>query len=598
MKTTPNGRTDAPARILVVDDEIWICEFLKEVLTHNGYDVATVTDESAAFRLLDHEEFDLVLTDLVMDGSSGYGIIEKTRRLDCAPEVVVMTGYATSEHATRVLKFGAFDYLAKPVESERLHLTIQRALEHRRLKMEVARLSGEDRSVSARVYAGSVGFYDSVTGLANRSLMLDRLDQAIIRQSGRHKYVAVIVIGVDRYRQVCLAEGIARGDALLVEVAGRLREVLFERDTLARPSDDQFAIVAEVDSTDTVMTILSRVLRIPYATRTRGGTGGMGPEAALSCGVAIFPEDGKTAQELYNHALAALDAQQRRGGNGYQFYQAEQDRSVRKRIRLERRLAKAVESNRLSLSVQPYYRFANDEPNGGEALLRWNDPVEGEVSPSVFIPLLEKSRLIIPVTEWIVTELGKLQAELLRAGFENYHLSFNVSPVHLQRLDDASQLLALMVDRLPDINRVVVEVTEGVFLSDTDTTSRVFALFKEAGVRTAIDDFGTGYSSLSYLTTFYFEFLKVDRSFVSRMDANPKDETVVSAIVSMAQQLGMATIAEGVETATQVESLKRLGCDLAQGYLYSKPIPAERLVDFFHRCSEPAELLPVSGDGS
>ena len=590
MTELPNDQTDGPARLLVIDDEIWICGFLKEVLTHNGYDVVTATSQEKALSSLKEGEFDLVLTDLMMGDLSGYEIIERARQLSYAPEVVVMTGHTASEHAPRVLKFGAFDYLTKPIESERLHLTIQRALEHRRLKTEVARLSGDDPSVRARVFEGSIGFYDSVTGLANRSLMFDRLDQAILRQTGSQRHIAVIVVSVDQYRQVSLVDGVSQGDALLMTVANRLQNVLFDRDTLARPGSDEFAIIAEMDSADTVMMILSKVQQIPELMSSSDGTE---LRLSLSCGIAMFPGDGKTTQELYSHAFAALDTQQRRGGDGYQFYQSHQDRSVRQRINLERRLEKAVRSQQLSLSVQPYYRFANGAPHGGEALLRWKDPQEGTVSPAAFVPLLERSRLIIPVTEWIVGELANLQTDLIRAGFQDYHLSFNVSPVHLQRYDDAARLVALMTEQLPDVQQIVVELTEGIFLSDTDTTTRALSLFRDAGIRTAIDDFGTGYSSLSYLTRFYFEFLKVDRSFVSKMDKSPKDETIVSAIISMAVQLGMATVAEGVETVTQADKLKHLGCDLAQGYLYSKPMPADQIIDHFKQHNEIEELLPV-----
>ena len=590
MTELPNDQTDGPARLLIVDDEIWICGFLEEILTNHGYHVVTVTSEKEAIRNLEKGEFDLILTDLMLGELSGYEIIEKARQLSYAPEVVVMTGHAANEHATRVLKFGAFDYLTKPIESERLHLTIQRALEHRRLKTEVTRLSGDDPSVRARVFEGSIGFYDSVTGLANRSLLFDRLDQAVLRQTGKQGHIAVIVVSVDQYRQISLVDGVSRGDALLVNVANHLQNVLFDRDTLARPGSDEFAIVAEMDSADTVMMILSKVQQIPQLMKSSDGTE---LRLSLSCGIAMFPGDGKTTQVLYNRAFAALDTQQHRGGDGYQFYQSHQDRTVRQRIQLERRLVKAVESEQLTLSVQPYHRFANGAPHGGEVLLRWNDPDEGSVSPSAFVPLLERSRLIVPVTEWIVAELAKLQAELHQAGFRDYHLSFNVSPVHLQRFDDASRLVTLMTEQLPDIHQIIIELTEGIFLSDTDTTTRALSLFKEAGIRTAIDDFGTGYSSLSYLTRFYFEFLKVDRSFVSKMDKSPEDETIVSVIISMAQQLGMATIAEGVETTAQVERLKRLGCDLAQGYLYAKPIPANQITDYFKRCNEIEELLPA-----
>ena len=590
MTGTPSNQIDGPARLLIVDDEIWICHFLKDVLTLNGYDVVTVTSEEEAIRSLEVAEFDLILTDLMMDEFSGYKIIEKARQLSYTPEVVVMTGYSASEHATRILKFGAFDYLAKPIESERLHLTIQRALEYRRLKAEVLRLSGNNRSIRARVFEGALGFYDSITGLIKRSLLFDRLDQSILRQTGKQAYVAVIIVSVDQYRQVSLVDGFSRGDTLLVTVSNHLQNVLFDRDTLARPSSNEFAIVAEIDSADNVMMILSKVHQIPELIRLLDKTY---VRLSFSCGISMFPEDGSTAQELYRHAFTALDSQQKRGGDGYHFYQSYQDRKIKQRFKLERCLEKAVESKQLTLSVQPYYRFADGTPHGGEALLRWNDQDEGCISPAVFIPLLEQSRLIIPVTEWIVAQLANLQTDLTQAGFHDYHLSFNVSPVHLQRYDDAARLVTLMTDKLPDIHQIVVEFTEGIFVSDTDTTTRVLTLFQEAGIRTAIDDFGTGYSSLSYLTRFYFEFLKVDRSFISKMDESPKDEMIVSAIISIAVQLGMVTIAEGVETMSQADKLKRLGCDLAQGYLYAKPMPADQIVTYFTQCREKKDLLPV-----
>lgn len=571
-----NSKPNNPARILIVDDNTCTRESLRTVLSRTAFDTRTVATSAQAVEHIESEAIDVVVVNLTFAHPETHDVIVKSGQSACYPEVIVAVEPSATEEAVVALKHGAYDCLTKPIETERLYLSVQRALEHRRLKRKVDTLASGDPSVRGRVCQRAVGFYDTTTKLPNRMLMLDRLEQAILRQEVQDGAVALIALSVDQLREVTIAEGMARADELLRNVAKRLREILFPRDTVAHIGTGELAVVVELASAQEVKTIVHKMKRTLASDRSLGHM-----RITLSAGVAVSPDDGTSAREMYHNAVTALYAQQHQGESGYQFYSSEKNQVARRLATIERSLEKAVSHGRMQLVLQPYHRITDDIPIGGEALLRWTDDEHGAVPPSTFIPMLEKTRQIIPLTEWIIDELAELQRQFIAAEFSDVHLSFNVSPVHLKRLSDASRLVELTTERFPAPEGVAVEITESTFITDTDITTRVLSHLKEAGTQIAIDDFGTGYSSLSYLTRFQFDLLKVDREFMNKMEENVHGKTVVAAIVSMARQLGLATVAEGVETQEQVETLGAFGCDLAQGYHYSRPIPIDETLDYF-----------------
>lgn len=578
----PEQRTDTsdePApRLLIVDDEAWIRNYLQEFAVEWGYTVSTADTVNTARSLLEERDFDLAILDLFLRDEIGLTVLDLARRVRSSPEVIVITGRGDTAHAVEALSLGAFDYLKKPLDAERLRLTIRRALELRRLKAEVARLSGNgSHPYTAHVTASSLAFHDSVTGLPNRVLFFDRLHQAILSLPADGWSLALILVSVSGLRRAGLAYGFQHADEVLSAIAKNLREIVFRRDTVSRTGGSEFAIIAEINAPDKIMILLNKIsdsfesLHVGRRLVERIG---------LYIGIALFPADADTAENLYQRASIALDMQQHRKQAGYQFYEEERGKNVQRAVRLERQLARGLQEDRFSIVLQPYHRVADGSIHGAEALLRWTDSDGTQVSPFEFIPILENSGAIVVVTEWIITQLAQLQARLLEDGFDNQWLSFNVSPVHLRRIDDTKRLVALIMDSFRRPSQVVVEVTEGEALEESRVTDTAIAIFREARTPLAVDDFGTGYSSLSYLSRYRFDYLKIDRSFVEKVDTRADSHAIVAAIVSMAHQLGIATVAEGVENEAQLEIMRTFGCDIVQGYYYSRPLSSQSFLDY------------------
>jgi diguanylate cyclase (GGDEF)-like protein len=586
-----NGAAEEPT-VLVVDDEAWVRLFLQNILEDRGYHAVTVESADTGCTHLREEWVDLVLVDLTIDSMAGFDVISCAVQSRSHPAVLVMTGANRNEYAVRALDLGAFDFLAKPLDSERLHLTIQRALEHRRLKAEVSRLSADGNGAyQAHLPASSLAFYDSVTGLPNRSLFFDRLNQTILRRQRSKETVAVLIVTVDQLRQISVTYSEEEADQVLAGLARALEGIVRRHDTVARIGDNEFAIVVSLSSSENIYPLLQR---IDVAAESLGSPEEHGHALRLNVGVAFYPSHATGAEALYHNALSALVTKERKPGGGYQIYEPELDAELRNKVETERRLATALRGREYLIELQPYHRLSDGEMHGAEALLRWRRSDGRMVSPATFIPLLEANRGIVSVTEWIVEELAATQQKLIDAGQRDQHLSFNVSPIHFERLADATELVSQIARTCPDPSRIVVELTESVFLGDEEIAATVIEHLASENILVALDDFGTGYSSLSYLTRYHVDYLKIDRSFVRNADTNPGAMTIIAAIISMAQQLGIVVIAEGAETKSEVDLLRSYGCDIVQGYIYSKPIAAPELITYAARHTSVTDELTTA----
>ncbi|MCG8479881.1 MAG: EAL domain-containing protein [Spirochaetales bacterium] len=592
MEALQNVSIHARTRLLVVGDDEETRSFFQEVVAQTGFRVTMVPDAQAAMRRIETEKIDVVFTDVVTDDLSSYALIGSAVSSPSRPEVIATVDREGLERATRALQYGAFDCIVRPFRRDRFYLSLRRVLEYRRLKMQLAHLTGKNDSSQTRGVGKALRLYDAATGLPNRTLLFDRLEQAIVRERTRGGYVILIVIGVDHLKESTGGEDTPRVDALLSSISADLRRELFDRDTVARIGASRIAVLAEVNDANTTYVVADKVNGVLTMERKLDAEGRSLKGA--NAGIAMFPTDGDTAQAVHEKAIAALRMQQRRGAAGYRFYHSRvSNRAARSHTVLERRLEDAVASNGFALVLQPYHRLTDAAPCGGEALLRWTDDVLGEVPPHVFVPALEKSRLIVPVTEWIVDTLAALQKELIRLKLDGYYLSFNVSPVQLQHPSESSKLIDTISQKLEKYDNIVVEITGNVPMSRAESTTHVLKRLKEIGVKVAIDDFGAGYSSLSHLMQFEFDLIKVDRTFVGKTDGDVKGKPIVSAIISMARELGIVTVAEGVETMSHKTVLRHFGCDLAQGYYYSKPIPIRETVNYFSGCGECGTMLSV-----
>jgi predicted signal transduction protein with EAL and GGDEF domain len=359
------------------------------------------------------------------------------------------------------------------------------------------------------------------------------------------------------------------GDLLLQQVAKRLASVLDSNDLLARLGGDEFAIVVRsVASRASLENLASRVIEAisqPYEIDNHR------IRSSVSIGIALGPTDGNTADDLLMAADLALYAVKASTRSSYKFYDRSMNEGVKDRRQIELDLREAIENDELELHYQPIVDLHRNAITGFEALARWRHPANGMVPPAVFIPVAEDTGLIIAVGAWALMEACRTAVSWP----SDLKISVNLSPVQFTATDLYNTVKSALETSGLEPHRLELEITERLFLEDTQKTLQTLHRLKELGIRIAMDDFGTGYSSLSYLRSFPYDKIKVDRSFVSDLAAGTEHVIIVQAVVSIARALGMTTTAEGVEAAGQKEFLAALGCDEAQGYLFSAPVPAD-----------------------
>ncbi|MDB5904572.1 MAG: hypothetical protein JWM26_3450 [Betaproteobacteria bacterium] len=420
--------------------------------------------------------------------------------------------------------------------------------------------------------------HDALTGLANRHLLQDRLQQALFRSGRRELQCAVMFLDLDHFKLVNDGLGHHAGDVLLKNVASELITILRPEDTVARFGGDEFVLIAsEVDDLTDVTDIAERIvsrLSVPVIIENQEIS------VSASLGIAIFPLDGESVEELLKNADAAMYHAKERGRNTYSFYRKEMNNSISEQFQLKSKLAKAVEQGELLLHYQPQAASSSVALVGFEALIRWEHPDLGRISPDRFIPLAEDSGLIVPIGEWVL-----LTACQFAAGLRNEGEEFGRVAVNLSARQFYQATLAKSIERILDRTGLPpqcleLEITESMMMGNTERVLSILSELKEMGIQLAVDDFGTGYSSLGYLRRFPIDRLKIDRSFIDDVPSSQHDATITRAIISLAHNLGLGVIAEGVETRAQLDFLAQNGCDEIQGYLLSKPLDESDMREF------------------
>ncbi|HLD66455.1 MAG TPA: EAL domain-containing protein [Pseudomonas sp.] len=417
-----------------------------------------------------------------------------------------------------------------------------------------------------------LAYYDALTGLPNRSLFQDRLGQLL--HSARHEQrgVAVILLDLDRFKQLNDSLGRHVGDALLRMVGERLEASLEQPCVLARVVADTFAVAVAglPDGVDATHLLGKRIFAPLEAPLTLDGH-----EIHLSAkaGVALFPSDGQDVESLFARAEAALK-QAKASGEHYLYYAPEINARIVEKQALERALRVALEAGQFVLHYQPRVSLHNGRIVGAEALIRWQHPEQGLVAPDQFIPLAEQTGLIVPIGEWVLRSALDQQAAWLAEYLDVVPVAVNLSAVQFHK----GQVLQLLRELLGDTPALAayleLELTESVVMRDPDEAAKQLQAFRDLGLRLALDDFGTGYSSLAYLKRFPFDMVKIDRAFITDITRNPSDAAIALAVIGMAQRLNLCVVAEGVETEAQLNYLRSNGCDEIQGYYFSPPVPA------------------------
>jgi diguanylate cyclase (GGDEF)-like protein len=432
-----------------------------------------------------------------------------------------------------------------------------------------------EKQLDAAQTANQLAYYDALTGLPNRTLLLNRLNQQLITARRTRQASAVMFLDLDNFKNINDARGHAVGDQVLRAVAQRLLKLLREGDTVARVGGDEFVLLVSGlspdlhDAAEMALLVASKVrqtLEQPVV------VDGVAYTANGSIGVTLFPKKGDTVDELLREADTAMYRAKNGGRNRIEFFEAEMKAEVEERYALEEDLAQALDRGELSMVIQP-----QSDPQGrvcgAEMLMRWHHPVRGAIPPSTFIALAEQSSLIYPLGDWVLAQGCAISEQLARAG-RPLPLSINISPVQFRQADFVAKVKAQLAQRPTAGNQLIFEVTESLIIKDVENTVARMQELAELGIRFSIDDFGTGYSSLAYLKRLPLYELKIDRSFIRDTPGDADDVAIVRLILSTARHLRLRVVAEGVETHEQAAFLTSEGCDLLQGYLLCRPTPA------------------------
>ncbi|MCF8179683.1 MAG: EAL domain-containing protein, partial [Sulfuritalea sp.] len=436
-----------------------------------------------------------------------------------------------------------------------------------------ARLSAEvDDRQQAEDRMRHMANHDALTGLPNRRLLHDRMRQAMaLAHRSEHK-LAVLFIDLDRFKTVNDSLGHASGDLLLQDVARRLAGALREGDTVARLGGDEFVIVLpELASSNDVAQVAHKLTELfarEFAVKD------IEIHVTPSIGIAVYPDDGKDVETLTRNADAAMYHAKEMGRNNYQFFTEQMNAVASQRFALESNLHKALERNELLLYYQPRIAIDTRRVCGFEALLRWQHPERGMISPADFIPLAEDTNLIIPIGEWALQEACRQNIAWQRAGYPALPIAVNLSPQQFRQRDLVELVERALVSSGMDPRYLELEITEGSLMQTTELTLETLKRLSALGIGLSIDDFGVGYSSLNYLKRFPVNQLKIDQSFVRDIATDPDDAAIVTAIIGLAKSLHLSVVAEGVETEEQLAFVAQSGCNEAQGYFFSPPIPA------------------------
>ncbi|MDY6979561.1 MAG: EAL domain-containing protein [Pseudomonadota bacterium] len=417
-----------------------------------------------------------------------------------------------------------------------------------------------------------LAYHDPLTSLPNRVLFMDRLTQALEKSVREKNKLAIIFIDLDRFKNINDTLGHALGDKLLVDAASRFLMNIRKTDTVARLGGDEFVVLLEnIESEEHVAYFAEKLLNTfvdPFVINEHY------LHLSLSMGICISPNDGRDVETLLKNADAAMYRAKEQGRNGFQFFTSELSRRAHEKLTIETHLRQAIELSQLDLHYQSQNQLINGRITSAEALLRWSHPELGTIPPDRFIPIAEETGLIVPIGDWVIIRACEQLRQWREAGYQIQQIAINVSGVQLQRGDLVRHILNTCDYYQLSVSDLELEITESVLMEDTESAIRILTELQKHGATISIDDFGTGYSSLGYLKRLPVNKLKIDRNFIRDIVTDPEDAAIVKAILAMAENLQLTVIAEGVEEKAHCDFLQDQKCAFAQGYYFSRPLPA------------------------
>lgn len=545
-------------RVLLVDDdedELLLVSALLKSVKDFEFQVRWADSFDSGHQMIATGDCDVVLIDYRLGERNGIELLSEVAHLSKAP-CILLTGQGDRSVDLEAMKAGAADYLAKSeLTAPLLERTIRYAVDRRRAEERLTHLA----------------LYDPLTGLANRSLFRDRLGHEMSRVERFGEGLALLFLDLDRFKRINDTLGHGAGDDLLRTVAGRLSRCARKVDTIARLGGDEFVmILSGVTAMDQARVVANRILTElaePFELMGRP------MQVSASIGVTMYPQDSNDLDSLLKNADLAMYSAKEMGRNGFQFYKAEMAMLAARQLEIENRLRFAIERGELRLHYQPQVDLTNGRIKGLEGLIRWRYDKDTLLMPGEFLPVVEEVGLMPGVGEWVVQEACAHQRAWMDAGLEVPLTSVNVSPTQLRNPDLAGQIEEALGKANTPASHFGIELTESTLMADPDRACNILRRLVDMGVNVAIDDFGTGYSSLSCLRDFPLSVLKMDRAFVKDVPHDAKDSALVSSIVTLGHHLDLQVTAEGVERADQLDFLRDAGCDSAQGYYFSMPVP-------------------------
>ncbi|ALG66579.1 putative bifunctional diguanylate cyclase/phosphodiesterase [Beggiatoa leptomitoformis] len=559
--------------VLIVDDEI-VSRYTVEVLLESeGYNLIFAESGEESLRKAEEIIPDLMLLDVMMPGMDGFEVCQRLRTNPKLAElpIVMITALDDRESRLRGLEVGADDFMSKPFDRAELRARVR----------TITRLNRYRRLIETEEQLVYLANYDVLTGLPNRNLVLEHLRQSIENASHSKTTFALMSLDLDGVQIINESLGHNFGDLLLKEIAHRLRHLSLPKGTItARMAGDEFLLILQttqnaIKEASHVAQDLLESIRQPISLAKQHEI-----VITASVGISIYPSDGEDTQNLLRNANIAMSRAKLQGKNNYQFFKIEMNEAAVKRLVFENQLRKVLEREELCLYYQPQIELISKRVAGLEALLRWeNTTLGGMISPDRFIPIAEEMGLIVPIGEWVLQTACKQGKEWLEQGLPPVRIAVNISSRQFQQPGLLAKIKEILEYTRFPAELLEVEVTESLFIGD-DSVRNCYKMLKELqemGVKIAIDDFGTGYSALNYLKRFPVNTLKIDRSFIKDICVDKDDAAITTAIIAMAHSLNLSIIAEGVEEVEQLAFLHFHKCEMAQGYLFSPPVPAKQI---------------------
>ena len=581
-RATPRLRAVGEVRVLLLEQDARAVNALRRQVRHlpGGMTVGfqAVAKLSPALAQLAGHKFDAVMISLNFADVDVLAALRDVHAVDASLPIIITTPSADEPALAAALAAGADDYLEAGLEDGALLLkTLRYAIERKHTSRHLAFLSQ----------------FDKLTGLANRELFRDCVQQAVRRAGRSMRLMAVISLDVDRFKAINESFGHGAGDELLVTVAYRLSTCVRKGDTIARTGSDEFAILLEdLKDQREVEPLCQKILHgLSEAIFVRGEE----ISVTASIGVSFCPGDAADVAELLRKADNAMNRAKKDGRGRFCVFTPALQAAPDENLQMEAALRRALTDDALFLCYQPKLCLQTGQVIGAEALLRWRHPRLGVVMPGRFVPLAEDSGLIIPIGEWVLRRACLDLRRWRELGFEDLSVAVNLSTQQFRYGNLGAMVATVLEETGADPNQLVLEITESLLLDDDDNSRAQLDALKAMGIAVYLDDFGTGYSSLSYLKRFRIDGLKIDRSFVHDTPGNPDEEAITRAIIALGHALRLGVIAEGVESREQLELLLREGCDAVQGFLFSPALPFDEFVAGLPGGFAGDELAAVTG---